>query len=270
MITHSSLPSSIELGLGLLEIGKPWGHVPSAVPEEREAIEFLEFAYESGIRYFDAAASYAVAEQRFGRFLRSLTPAQRATITVATKFGEHWDFEKDEPFVDHSFDGLARSLENSFKLLGKIDVLQLHKATPEVLRSDELERAWKLAESFGIGILGPSVSDLDSARIALESRRYQMMQLPFNIEFPKFQETILQATAQGMYLAVNRPFAMGKLLYSEGQESAHEKRVAALAFVLNQEFRGVVLTGTKSKTHLVENQQAFAEAVQRRLTHSHK
>jgi aryl-alcohol dehydrogenase-like predicted oxidoreductase len=255
--------------VGLLEIGKPWGHVPSAVPEESKAIEFLEFAFESGIRYFDSAASYAVAEQRFGKFLQSLTPAQRGTVTVATKFGEHWDFEKDEPYVDHSFEGLARSLGNSMRLLGKIDVLQLHKATPEVLRSGDLERAWELAGSFGIGILGPSVSDLDSARIALESRRYQMMQLPFNMEFQKFQDVIPQASAQGMYLAVNRPFAMGKLLYSEGQESAHEKRVAALAFVLKQRFRGVVLTGTKTKAHLMENQQAFAEAVQLCMTHSH-
>ena len=70
------------------------------------------------------------------------------------------------------------------------------------------------------------------------------------------------ANAAGMLVVVNRPFAMGKLLYSGGSESAREKRVAAFAHVLQHQFRGVALSGTKSKTHLKENWDAFADARQ--------
>jgi aryl-alcohol dehydrogenase-like predicted oxidoreductase len=66
-----------------------------------------------------------------------------------------------------------------------------------------------------------------------------------------------------MYLAVNRPFAMGKILHSSGPESAAEKRIAAFEYLLRQPFHGVILAGTKSKTHLAENLAAFAEAQRR-------
>ena len=263
MMTPSHVSHGVELGLGLLEIGKPWGHVPTPVPDEEQAVRFLEFAFEFGIRYFDTAASYAVAEQRFGRFLRTLDARQRAEVTVATKFGEHWDFERNEPYVDHSYDALAGSLERSLELLGPIDVLQLHKPTPEVLASGDLARAWELARSCGVKMIGPSVSDLESARIACESGLYQMLQLPLNSASPKFLEIAALAHARGLYVAVNRPFAMGALLYEAGPAAAQERRIAALEFILKLPLHGVVLTGTKSPAHLTENHAAFVEAKRR-------
>ena len=63
----------VQLGLGLIGIGKPWGHAPAPVPSEPEAIALLESAFAVGIRYFDTAPSYGdgVSEQRLGRFLKS-------------------------------------------------------------------------------------------------------------------------------------------------------------------------------------------------------
>ncbi len=180
------VPGGKRLGLGLIGIGRPWGHVPGEVPTELAARDFLAYAFQSGVRYFDTAPSYGSSEERFGRFLASLTPAERTSVTVATKFGEHWDDTRNEPFVDHSYDALARSLERSASRLGRIDVLQLHKTTPEVLRSHDLARAWQFAASLGIQTLGPSVSDLDSARAACASGAYQMLQLPLNVLDDRF------------------------------------------------------------------------------------
>jgi len=260
MILHPNGSATVEFGLGLLEIGKPWGHAQGLVPSEAEALDFLEFAYRSGVRYFDCAASYAVAERRLGAFLKSLGSQEREHLVVATKFGEHWDFEHGEPCLDHSYAALRASLERSLELLGRIDVLQVHKTTPETLISDDLARAWEFARSCGISIFGPSVSDLASARLACESGRYRMIQLPLNREKPQFLEAVSMAGAAGMYVAVNRPFAMGKMLYEGGVESAREKRVAAFEFILRRLLSGVVLSGTKSKVHLAENWDAFAEA----------
>ena len=247
---------AIEFGLGLIGIGRPWGFANAVVPEEAEVLRLLERAFELGVRYFDTAPSYGVSEERLGRFLGSLTRAQRAKATIATKFGEHWDFSRNQPFVDHGFDALRRSLDGSAGRLGKIDVLQLHKTTPEVLRSSDLARAWEYAASLGIGRLGASVSDAVSARLVLENPLYRVIQLPYNADNPAFGTTIDEADVAGLSVAVNRPFGMGKMLYLDGALTKPQ----AFRFIREKRFKGVILSGTKSTLHLEENWRAFQEA----------
>jgi aryl-alcohol dehydrogenase-like predicted oxidoreductase len=241
---------SVQLGLGLIGVGKPWGVAPHDIPSESEAISLLEFAYELGVRCFDTAPSYGdgVSEARLGRFLESLAGADRDALTVATKFGEHWNASGGQPYADHSRDALCRSLDQSLARLGRIDVLQLHKTNPSVLGSADLARAWEYAESMGIRRIGPSVSDLESARIAIADPRYSVMQLPYHASNPAFAPVIDEAAARGIWVAVNRPFAMGAIVAD---------KVGAFRFILERPFAGVVLTGTSSREHLRENWDAF-------------
>jgi aryl-alcohol dehydrogenase-like predicted oxidoreductase len=247
----------IEFGLGTIGIGKPWGFANPEVPDEHRARQLLEHAFALGVRYFDTAPSYGVSEQRIAAFLRDLTPAKRAALRIATKFGEHWDAARAEPYVDHSFDALRRSLDGSIALLGRIDYLQLHKTTPEVLRSRDLERAWEYAASLGITVIGASVSDLESAGLAIADSAYGILQLPFNAAQQTFAGCIARAAGRGMRVAVNRPFAMGRILY----ENRELTKPAAFAFILGARFDGVILSGTKSPEHLDENWRAFQDAV---------
>jgi aryl-alcohol dehydrogenase-like predicted oxidoreductase len=245
--------NSRQLGLGLIGIGKPWGHAPKPVPSEAEARGLLEFAYELGIRYFDTAPSYGdgVSEERLGCFLRSLTAEQRAGVTAATKFGEHWDRLRDEPYADHSREALRRSLDGSVERLGRIEILQLHKTTPAALRSADVGRGWEYARSLGIARLGPSVSDLESARMAVEAPEFALVQLPLNRANTTFAPVLEAAARRGMWVAVNRPFAMGQSVGAE-----------AFRFILEYEFPGVVLTGSTSREHLRQNREWFCEATQ--------
>ena len=245
-------PVNVQLGLGLIGIGKPWGVAPHDVPSEAAARALLEFAYELGIRYFDTAPSYGdgVSVERLGRFLRSLSPDQRAGVIAATKFGEHWNTSVNEPYADHSYDSLRRSLDRSVERLGRIDILQLHKTTPAALASPDVARAWDYAQSLGIARLGPSVSDPESAALAIADARYTVMQLPYNSAHPLFAHAIDAAAARGRWIAVNRPFAMGAIAAD---------KAAAFAFVLARRFTGVVLTGTTSREHLAENYAAFTK-----------
>ena len=247
-----------QLGLGLIGIGRQWGHVPGEVPSEAEALRFLESAFAQGIRYFDTAPSYAYSEERIGKFLRTLTPSERASLTVATKFGEEWDFEARQPCVDHSYDGLMRSLARSLDRLGSIDVLQLHKTTPEALLSDDVLRAF---ESAGVAESGPSASDAESAAVAC-TQRWRMMQIPLNRSTSRLLGFVEPAGAAGMWLAVNRPFAMGRDVVESGERTPHQARVDSFRYLLDLPFRGVILSGTKSAQHLAENIVAFQEAQQ--------
>ncbi len=247
-------------GLGLIGIGKPWGYAAPEVPPEVRALELLECAWSLGVRYFDTAPSYGVSEERLGRFLATLTPAERDSVEIATKFGEHWDAERAAPFVDHTWEALARSLDASLARLGRIDVLQLHKTAPEVLRSADLARAWEYARTLGIARIGASVSDLQSAEIAVVDAALSVLQAPYNVERRDFEEVLARASARGMLVAVNRPFGMGRLLYERGEMSKED----AFTFVVARGFAGVVLSGTKSPGHLEENWRAFAEATAKR------
>jgi aryl-alcohol dehydrogenase-like predicted oxidoreductase len=218
----------VTLGLGLVGIGRPWGYVTGEMPAEPEAMALLEAAVVQGIRYFDTAPSYGVSEERLGRFLDSLSSDGRRGLIVATKFGEHWDAGLQQPFVDHSFDALRRSLDTSIERLGRIDILQLHKTTPAVLAAADLARAWDYAASLGIARIGPSVADVESARIAVADARYQCMQLPFNPRYPLLADALDAAGERGMWVAVNRPYAMGAMLYDRPIES----KAAAFRFIL--------------------------------------
>ena len=246
----------VQLGLGLIGIGKPWGHTPAPVPSESEALALLEAAFDLGIRYFDTAPSYGdgVSEERLGRFLKRMPAGDRSQVTVATKFGEHWDRAAGAPYADHSFNALRRSLDESLMRLGSVEILQLHKTTPQALASAEVARAWEYAQSLGIRRLGPSVSDAESGRLAVEDGRYSVMQLPFNRENTAFGGIIDRAGARGMWVAVNRPFAMGAMV-----DAGADKR-DAFRFILERSFQGVVLTGTTSPKHLKENWLVFLEA----------
>lgn len=247
----------IEFALGTIGIGKPWGFANSEVPDERQAAALLERAFTLGVRYFDTAPSYGVSEHRLGRFLDTLSAAQRRTVTVATKFGEHWDADKAEPFVDHSRDSLRRSLDGSAARLGRIDILQLHKTSPDVLRSDDLKRAWEYARALGIPVIGASVSDLESAELAIGDAAYGILQFPYNAGQQNFGDVLHLAAERGMKIAINRPFGMGRMLYENRELTKQD----AFAFILRQRFEGAVLSGTKSATHLEENWHAFHAAL---------
>ena len=256
-----TLPAAprVEFALGLIGIGKPWGFAHPEVPDERQALTLLERAFALGVRYFDTAPSYGVSEERLGRWVATLTPGERGALRIATKFGEHWDAAQGEPFVDHSLDALRRSLDGSLARLGRIDFLQLHKTTPQVLRSRDLARAWEYAATLGITAIGASVSDLESAELAIAGSAYGLLQFPYNAVQRTFGGILEQASARGMKIAVNRPFGMGRMLY----ENRELTKTDAFGFILDKRFEGVILSGTKSPDHLEENYRAFGEALAR-------
>ncbi len=241
----------MEFGLGLIGIGRRWGHAASAVPGEAAALAFLEAAWSAGVRYWDTAPSYGSSEPRTGQFLRTLTPAERNELRLATKFGEHWDEARGEPYEDHSFEALRRSLDQSLQRLGRIDVLQVHKTTPAALASDGLQRALEYARSLGITVFGASVKDEPSGQAAIACGHYRMLQLPLHREATQMLPLARHACMAGLWVAVNRPLAMGRLAAD---------RTGCFRYLRNLDLQGVILCGTKNSAHLRENLADFAAA----------
>ena len=251
----------VELGLGLIAIGRSWGFRKQPVPGEEQAQDFLRDAVDAGVRFFDTAPSYGTSEERLGRFLSGLAKDSRDRLLIATKAGEHWDPETDALRVDHSPDALSRSVERSFQRLGRIQLLQLHKATVATVTSAEVRR---VLEASGAAEIGASVTDWETAQIVLDDDLYRAIQIPFHLNNRALERVFERAADKGKRVLVNRPFGMGELLYS-GPSDPHQRRVEAFEAIIRQPSNTVVLTGTQSSEHLRENIRAFQEAFSKSL-----
>lgn len=246
--------SENELGCGLIRIGRVWGVDSKEIPSEKESLHFLEFAFTSGIRFFDTAPAYGLSEARLGKFLKRLTPVERDQVVVATKFGEHWDEDSQDTYVDHSYSALSSSVEKSIELLGKITILQLHKASVHLLSQDEVSRAFEYAHSIGVKSFGTSVSDVRTGLLSCGDDRFSYIQLPYNQQRTDLLPVISQAKIKNKRILFNRPLAMGAIAQSLNKEQAI---FDAFSFINQTKAPGVILTGTASIKHLKENMEIF-------------
>ena len=252
------MSGKVQFGLGLVSLGRTWGFVKKPLPSIEEACEFLQNAVAAGVSFFDTAPAYGRSESVLGQFLRTINSATLNQLTITTKCGEHWDPDKSEPYTDHSYDALCRSIDQSLRLLPRIDLLQIHRPTPEVLNHPDLFRVLEYARACGVRTFGVSVSDLTSATIAAASDVYSRLQFPFNRTNQQFEPIIALANSCGKQVVVNRPFGMGQHLYDDdGLYRGPSALVDAYRFILRQSFTGVILTGTTSLEHLREDLQAF-------------
>jgi len=250
-----------KLGLGLIGIGREWGHAQTEIPTEEEAIIFLKSALNLGIDFYDTAPAYGLSEERLGIFLRSISSEVRDKIIVTTKFGEHWDFTNNCSFVDHSYQILCNSINQSINRLGRIDILQVHKASQQVLASKDLLKAIEYATDRGIKAFGASVSDEESGIMACSSATFTAIQMPYNISNTSMERFMDVAKKNNKYLIINRPFNMGKLLYENSKDDDTLSLMTKYyQFILANKFNGVILTGTKSIKHLNDNLMAYNSA----------
>jgi aryl-alcohol dehydrogenase-like predicted oxidoreductase len=241
----------VELGLGLIGIGRPWPTPEAAVIPAEQARALLDRAIELGIRFFDTAAAYGRSEEVLGEYLGDLPAARREELVIATKCGEAWPApEGAQP--DHSLGALEKSFERSRRLLGRVDLLQLHKCTVDDLRDEQL-LAWfeDLRTAGDVGAVGVSVSSEAALRAALDVAVFDTVQFPANSANAGFTTAFAEAERSHLPL-LNRPMASGALAGTGNPFAFH---TAAFR-------RAVVLTGTTRISHLEANAAAFASALE--------
>ncbi len=114
------------LGLGALEVGRPWGirgeGDEGQPPPMQEAEEFLNYVLDSGVNFIDTAAAYWASEERIG----SAISHRRDEYILATKWGEWCD--QSGSIYDYSADEMWKFLESSLTKLrtDHIDLYQIH------------------------------------------------------------------------------------------------------------------------------------------------
>jgi aryl-alcohol dehydrogenase-like predicted oxidoreductase len=255
MVTDLNHLEGLQLGLGLVSIGRIWGVANTSIPSDVDAASLLSAAINAGISIFDTAPAYAVSEKRLGSYLKILTSEMRSHLSILTKMGEHWDDHRNLSFVDHSRDALCKSIDHSQALLGKISLLQLHKASENVVAHPDTLAAIDYARTCGITNFGASVTSIEAAEIALSTGYYSALQFPFNATSRMLEPLLPKLAKMNILPIINRPFGMGATVHN-----ADDKRLAgttAFKFLKNKIKRGIILTGTSNAAHVIENAEMF-------------
>ncbi|MGO4341255.1 aldo/keto reductase [Pedococcus sp. 2YAF34] len=243
---------SARLGLGLIGIGRPWPSDDVSVATFGASAGLLRAALDQGVQVLDTAPAYGESEQRLGAFLAALPQQERQELFVATKVGEYWS-PSEGGRTSHGLRDTEESVRRSARLLGRIDLLQVHKATVEVLRDPAFVRLLRsLADEHGIDHLGASVKDVESADEALATGVFDHVQLPVNPGVPELAAWA-RSHAHEVTVLGNRPYGSGRLL-------GGRSRTELLSYAVEHVGDGVVLTGTTNPDHLAETVRSFEEA----------
>jgi aryl-alcohol dehydrogenase-like predicted oxidoreductase len=284
------------IGLGMAALGRPGyinlehredlaGEYGEAAMEQRAHL-VLDSARSAGIRYFDAARSYGLAEKFLGSWLtsRAVSPS---SVTVGSKWGytytAGWKVQAESHEIKElSLTVLQRQWSESVALLdGYLDLYQIHSATIEsgvfdkndVLK--ELARLRSEGVHIGVSVSGPAQAD--TLRRAMEitldgSRLFESVQATWNILESSVGSALSEAQAAGMGVIVKEALANGRLTERNKEPGFEAKRILlqkeaakfdssveaiALAMCLAQPFADVVLSGATTVEQLLSNIEAY-------------
>ena len=280
------------IGLGLAALGRPGyinlGHADDLdhsyeVEEMRErAHTVLDAAWDSGIRYFDAARSYGLAEDFLGSWLntRNISPDE---VTIGSKWGytytADWQVEAEKHEVkEHSLPVLQRQIEESKGNLGNyLDLYQIHSATLDsgVLKNravlGELARLKEQGMVIGLSLSGPQQAE--TLRRAMEVQYdgealFGAVQATWNLLAREAEDVLYEAAQAGMGVIVKEALANGRLTPRNNNPTFATKRAVleaaaaelsttidalSIAAALAQPWATVVLSGAATTEHLRSN-----------------
>ncbi len=268
------------LGLGLAALGRPGyinlGHAEDLAGHtdvesmERRAHDVLDAAYEGGIRYFDAARSYGLAEAFLASWLerRGFGPDD---VTVGSKWGytytANWRVDAEVNEVKELSEAtLERQLTESQELLGNhLRLYEIHSVTldsgvlDDAAVMEELARLRANGMAIGFTTSGPRQSE--TIERALEVGGFDVVQSTWNLLDRSAGQALEAAHKEGLGVIIKEALANGRLtargdvpeLESAARRTGRTEDAIALAYVLAQPWVDVVLSGATTVPELESN-----------------
>jgi aryl-alcohol dehydrogenase-like predicted oxidoreductase len=284
---------STRLALGLAALGRP-AYINRGreydFPEGRSRAEMrarthamLDVALELGIRAFDAARSYGLAERFLADWIeaRDLDPGD---VFVSSKWGytyvADWRMDAERHEVkSHDLATFERQWSASRETLwSHLDLYQVHSLTVDspLFTDDRLQDALsRLREEHGLAI-GATVTGAEQARtvhriVELEwngRRLFDSIQATFNLLETSAGPALAEAHGEGLGVIIKEPLANGRLapgrtdaageaLLRFAETRGTNADVVAIAAALSRPWADVVLSGAVTRTQLRSNRAAL-------------
>jgi aryl-alcohol dehydrogenase-like predicted oxidoreductase len=280
---RSGLPAT-RIGLGLAALGRPayinLGHAADVGADRSVAAlrarthGVLDAAYATGVRYFDAARSYGLAEDFLGEWLRErgFTPGD---VTVGSKWGYRYTADWRDDAETHEVkeltaDMLRRQLAETRERLGEhLRLYQIHSATVEsgVLHDEDVlgELAALRAGGVAVGLSTSGPRQADTIDQALATGAFDTVQATWNLHERSAGDALARAHGAGMGVLVKEAVANGRLtdraapeeLRAVAAELGSSPDAVAIAAVLAQPWADVVLSGASTPQMLADNLSAL-------------
>jgi myo-inositol catabolism protein IolS len=217
MILPENRQTKAQLGIGTWQLGGPnyqgdkptgWGEI-----DEKTAIQTLQTAIDSGVRFIDTADSYGAgqAETWVGNALREST-AQG--ITVCTKFGNRRDAGGNGT-QDYSPAYLVEAVEASLRRLQRdhLDIILLH-SPPDAFdwATYDPQPFETLIQAGKIGAYGVSSRSIYGAKRVMEAGFGSVLEVIYNALDRRADDILWTDPRSAMYRFIARvPLASGFL-----------------------------------------------------------
>lgn len=278
----------MKLGLGTAALGRPQyinirnseNQFENLEAFKANSYQILDEAYRLGIRYFDTAPGYGLAE---ALLIDWIAAKNDETIQLATKWGYTYvaNFDataKIHEVKEHSLAKLNEQWETSKGLLPSLSVYQIHSATLEtgVLKNNAvLERlaALKAEHNLKIGITTTGSNQVEVIKEALKitvngNALFDAFQVTFNMLDQSILEVNTLLKSENKMLIVKEALANGRVfpnekyqqyqaMYGVLKELAQKYHVGidaiVLQFCVQMLQPTIVLSGASTMTHLEQN-----------------
>ena len=219
-------------------------------PDAALAGQVVAAALDAGTRFFDSSPMYQGAEPSLGAALAG----RRDEVTVATKI---WSES-----VDDGREQYGRQVE----WFGRVDVEQIHNLAAWRDQLAWLERERDEGRVAKLGVTHYAASAFVELAEALRTRRFDVVQLPYNPHEREVERELLPLAAElGIAVIVMRPFGEGSLVRrSPGADELEPLRPfgvetwgqALLKWVLSDDRVDVAIPATSRPERPAENAAA--------------
>ncbi|MBQ0734280.1 aldo/keto reductase [Aquimarina celericrescens] len=276
------------IGLGTAAIGRPqYINIRQEASDQISLEDFrqlgrstLEYAYQQGIRYFDTAPGYGLAEELLIDWVKTKNDP---TIQIATKWGytytANFDLEaKQHEVKEHSLSKLNEQWQKSKELLSNLTIYQIHSATFEsgVLENEAvLQKLLELRKEYNIdiGITTTGSNQVEVLKKALDIEveshsLFEAFQVTYNVKDQNTFEMIKTLKNQAKKVIIKEALANGRLfpnkkyrhyqkLYSFMGQLANKYNVGidaiALRFCIDTVEPFKILSGASDKIQIIDN-----------------
>jgi len=225
----------MKLALGTAALGRPQyinirlktGEKSDLETFKKNSFSVLETAYNKGVRYFDTAPGYGLAE---ALVLEWLQTKNDASIRIATKWGYTYTANFDENATvhevkEHSLAKLNSQWAFSKKLLPYLKVYQIHSATLEtgVLENDAvLEHLafLKKEHNLRIGLTTTGTNQTEVIKKALNvtvdgASLFDLFQVTYNFLEQSLLEISEELIHQNKSIVIKEALANGRVFRNE-------------------------------------------------------
>lgn len=247
------------LGLGTVKFGRNTGvKYPNSfqIPDDKQAIQLLEQAWDLGINLLDTAPAYGNSEQRLGELLSK----HQHDWVIATKVGETFNSTTGESSYNFTPEFITASIQQSLKNLRQevLDIVLIHSDGNDmkIIEQDgALETLAELKQQGLIRATGMSTKTVEGGLLALQQADLAMIM--HNLEYQQEQAVLDQAKRDNKGIFIKKALSSGHL----SNVSIEDPVQANFDFIFSHPAVSSVIVGTINPTHLTDNVRKAAMAL---------